>query len=154
MYQKILVALDNSPIAEQVADVAITLAKGLNGQLMFLQVLSQNSQDSPVSFAPYASSYSIDLIEKLQKDWKKYQQKSLETLQRCTDKAQEVGVNAELMQYNGDPGPIICEVAQEWQAELIVMGRRGHSTASEILLGSVSNYVIHRSHCAVHIVQS
>ncbi|NEP40617.1 MAG: universal stress protein, partial [Okeania sp. SIO2H7] len=35
----------------------------------------------------------------------------------------------------------------------IVMGRRGHSVFSELLLGSVSNYVIHRAHCSVHIVQ-
>ena len=47
----------------------------------------------------------------------------------------------------------ICKLAQEWNADLIVMGRRGHSILSELVLGSVSSYVIHRAHCSVHIVQ-
>jgi nucleotide-binding universal stress UspA family protein len=153
MYQKILVAVDNSPIAEQVVDAALTLAKGMDAQLMLLNILSQNAEDSPVSFAPYASSYSIDLIEKFQEDWKQYQQESLHKLEAWAKKAKEAGITTEFSQRNGSPGPTICSVAQEWEAQLIIIGRRGHSLANEVLLGSVSSYVIHRCHCAIHIVQ-
>ncbi len=154
MYKKILVAVDNSAIAEQVIEVGLTLAKAVDGQLMLLHVLSQNADDSPISFAPYASSYSIDLIEKFKEDWQQYQQESWQKLEAWTKKAQEINIKAELRQENGNPGPIICRIAKEWEAELIIIGRRGHSMASEIILGSVSSYVIHRSHCSVHIVQS
>ncbi len=154
MYNKILVAVDNSPIAERVIEVAISLSKAVNGQLMLLHVLSQNAEDSPISFAPYASSYSIDLIEKFKEDWKQYQQESLQKLEAWTQKAQDMNIKAKLRQENGNPGPIICRIAEEWEAELIIIGRRGHSMASELLLGSVSSYIIHRSHCSVHIVQS
>ncbi|MDJ0660037.1 MAG: universal stress protein [Crocosphaera sp.] len=154
MYNKILVAVDNSAIAEQVIEVALTLAKAVDGQLMLLHVLSQNAEDSPISFAPYASSYSIDLIEKFKEDWKQYQQESLQKLEAWIQKAKNINIKAELRQENGNPGPIICGIAKEWQADLIIIGRRGHSMASEIILGSVSSYVIHRSHCSVHIVQS
>ncbi len=154
MYQKILVAVDNSPIAQRVIDVALALAKIVNGELMLLHVLSQNADESPISFAPYASSYSIDLIEKFHEDWKQYQQESLQQLETWVQQAQEAGINCNFRQENGNPGPIICGIADEWKAELIIMGRRGHSMASELLLGSVSSYVIHRSHCSIHIVQS
>ncbi|ACB50636.1 unknown [Crocosphaera subtropica ATCC 51142] len=154
MYNKILVAVDNSAIAEQVIEVALTLAKAVDGKLMLLHALSQNAEDSPLSFAPYASSYSIDLIEKFKEDWKQYQQESLQKLEAWKQKAKDMNIQVELRQENGNPAPIICRIAKEWQAELIVIGRRGHSMASEILLGSVSSYVIHRSHCSVHIVQS
>lgn len=154
MYNKILVATDNSPIANQVIEVALTLVKGVNGQLMLVNVLSQNAEDSPISFAPYASSYSIDLIEKFKEDWQQYQKESLQKLESWKQKAENMNIKAELRQENGNPGPIICRLAKEWEAELIVIGRRGHSMASEIILGSVSSYVIHRSHCSVHIVQS
>ena len=153
MYQKILVALDNSPMADQVVQAALTLAKGMKGQLMFLHVLSQNAEDSPVSFAPYASSYSIDLLEKFQADWKQYQQECLDKLKGWTQKAHEAEIQAEYTLRSGEAGKIICRIAQEWEAELIVMGRRGHSTASEIFLGSVSSHVLHRCHCSIHIVQ-
>ena len=155
MYNKILVAVDNSPIAEQVIEAALTLSQAVNGQLMLLHVLSQNAEDSPISFAPYASSYSIDLIEKFKEDWKQYQQESLQQLEAWTEKAKGMNLKAELRQENGNPGPMICTIAKEWEAELIIIiGRRGHSMASEIILGSVSSYVIHRSDCSVHIVQS
>ena len=154
MYNKILVAVDNSDIAEEVIEVALTISQAVNGQLMLLHVLSQNADDSPISFAPYASSYSIDLIEKFKEDWKQYQQESLHKLEAWTEKAKDLNIRAEFRQENGNPGPIICGIAKEWKAELIIIGRRGHSMASEIILGSVSSYVIHRSHCSVHIVQS
>lgn len=153
MYQKILVAIDNSPIAQRVIDVALTLAKAVDGELMLLHVLSQSAEESPLSFAPYASSYSIDLIEKFQEDWKQYQQESLQKLEAWTEAANKAGIKSHIRQENGTPGPVICRIAREWEAELIIMGRRGHSMASELLLGSVSSYVIHRSHCSIHIVQ-
>ncbi|MGK7956977.1 MAG: universal stress protein [Crocosphaera sp.] len=154
MYNKILVAVDNSAIAEQVIEVALTLSQAMNEQLMILHVLFQNAEDSPISFAPYAGSYSIELIEKFKEDWKQYQQESLQKLEAWTEKAKAMNIQVELRQENGNPGPIICRVAKEWEADLIIIGRRGHSMASEIILGSISSYVVHRSHCSVHIVQS
>lgn len=153
MYQKILVAVDNSPIAQRVIDVSLNIALAMEGELMLLHVLSQNRGDSPISFAPYASSYSIDLIEKFQEDWKQYQRGSWQQLEAWIQKANEAGIKGNIRQENGNPGSVICDIAREWEAELIIMGRRGNSMASELLLGSVSSYVIHRSQCSIHIVQ-
>jgi len=36
---------------------------------------------------------------------------------------------------------------------LVVVGRRGHSGLSELFLGSVSNYVLHRAPCSVLTIQ-
>ncbi|MEO0350033.1 MAG: universal stress protein, partial [Cyanobacteria bacterium P01_A01_bin.15] len=41
----------------------------------------------------------------------------------------------------------------QWNADLIMMGRRGRSGFSELLLGSVSNYVMHHAPCSVLTVQ-
>jgi nucleotide-binding universal stress UspA family protein len=53
----------------------------------------------------------------------------------------------------GNPSLAICDRASEWGADLIVLGRRGHKGISELLLGSVSNHVIHHAPCSVLIVQ-
>jgi nucleotide-binding universal stress UspA family protein len=53
----------------------------------------------------------------------------------------------------GEAGSLICKAAQNWGTDLIVIGRRGHRWLSEILLGSVSNYVVHHALCSVLVVQ-
>lgn len=48
---------------------------------------------------------------------------------------------------------MICELARNWNADLIILGRRGRTGLSELLLGSVSNYVLHHAPCSVLTVQ-
>ena len=74
-------------------------------------------------------------------------------VQSKADTGKNAGFQTEFTQLRGSPGREICKLAQEWNTDLIVMGRRGHSILSELVLGSVSSYVIHRAHCSVHIVQ-
>jgi len=61
-------------------------------------------------------------------------------------------VDAEFTQNTGSPGRVICEIAKAWQADLIILRRRGYSGLTEMLLGSVSNYVLHHAPCSIHVV--
>jgi nucleotide-binding universal stress UspA family protein len=47
----------------------------------------------------------------------------------------------------------ILEEAEKWQADLIMLGAKGHSRLSRLLLGSVSTAVTARAHCSVEIVR-
>ena len=47
----------------------------------------------------------------------------------------------------GDPADCILAAAENEKADLIVMGSRGLSDLSGLLVGSVSHKVSHRSHC-------
>lgn len=49
----------------------------------------------------------------------------------------------------GPPGPAIVAVAEECQADLIVMGTHGRRGLSRILLGSVAEYVLRHAPCPV-----
>ena len=44
-------------------------------------------------------------------------------------------------------------LAKDWNADLIIMGRRGLTGLSEMFLGSVSNYVVHHASCSVLLIQ-
>lgn len=51
----------------------------------------------------------------------------------------------------GHPADTICEVSRELDADLIVVGARGHGLGQRILLGSVSDRVVQHAHCPVTI---
>jgi nucleotide-binding universal stress UspA family protein len=153
MYKNILVAFDKSPGGDYVFKVALDLAKVNNASLMLLHILSKDSQDSPINCALKSASYTPESVDMYRQQWKQFEQESLELLDAHAKKAQDEGVNAKCTQLDGPPGKMICNFAQEWGADLIVIGRRGYSVTEEMFLGSVSSYVIHRSHCSVHIVQ-
>ena len=53
----------------------------------------------------------------------------------------------------GTPREVIVDEADRWGADLIVMGSRGLSAWSRLLLGSVSNAVVHHAKCSVEIVR-
>lgn len=65
----------------------------------------------------------------------------------------ETGVEVETHLVIGRIGEEICNLAKEGGYDLIVIGRRGISRLEEVVLGSVSEYVIRHSHLPVLIVQ-
>jgi nucleotide-binding universal stress UspA family protein len=53
----------------------------------------------------------------------------------------------------GHPAQDICDIAEKEKFDLVVLGSRGMSTMRSVLLGSVSNRVIHDCWCPVLVVK-
>ncbi len=153
MYKNILAAFDQCPEGKDVFEVSLNLAKMSDASLMLLHILSKDSKDSHINSALNSVSRTSESVDTSRQQWKQFGQDSLDLLKSYMQQAQAEGVKAEFMQLDGQPGKMICAFAKEWGADLIVVGRRGYSAAEEMFLGSVSNQVIHQSHCSVHIVQ-
>jgi nucleotide-binding universal stress UspA family protein len=51
----------------------------------------------------------------------------------------------------GPPGPVLVDVSKD--AELLVVGTRGHSMVVGLMLGSVSEYVVHHGTCTTTVVR-
>ena len=164
MYNKIVVALDLSDANKQVFMKALSLAKAGGASLLLLHVLSKEEKTSPLlsGYLSHPKSRSIhipsEILQKankaFQKEWQEFEQKGIEMLNSFAKKGISEGVATEFIQITGHPSSTICEYAHSSCADLIVIGRRGHSRLQEVMLGSVSNYVIHHSPCSVLLVQT
>ena len=158
MYSRILVAMDMSQLSKQIFAQALSLAQKSNVQMMLLHVLSSKEENSPMPIPPDITSIypaqgnDLTLIT-WQQQWEAFQQAGIEFLNTCAEEAARAGIQTAVQQISGDPGDSICTLADNWHADLIVVGRRGRSGLKEILLGSVSNFVLHHAPCSVLIVQ-
>ncbi|MEA5514450.1 universal stress protein [Nodularia sp. UHCC 0506] len=157
MYHKILVAIDKSEMTQYVFEQSVFLAKAADAQIMLLHVLSplEDPYISPVFTQPdtiYPSVQTTPLDTYIQ-EWEELKKQRLDWLRSLSDTATNAGVKTEFTQNLGDAGKIICEVARNWPADLIIVGRRGRTGISEFLLGSVSNYILHHAPCSILTVQ-
>jgi hypothetical protein len=60
----------------------------------------------------------------------------------------------ELIVDDGTPQALILSRAEEWLADLIIVGSHGQTSASDALLGSVTDSIIRHAHCPVLIARS
>jgi nucleotide-binding universal stress UspA family protein len=157
MFHKILVAIDSSKFGKRVFEEALAQAKATKANLMILHVLCPDEEDCPDTSGLLNTYYypgtDSETVQHCQQMWEEFCQKRLEMVKAYAAKAIAAGVNAEFTQKPGSPGRIICDVARNWESDLIVIGRRGYSGLSELFLGSVSNYVLHHAPCSVLTVQ-
>ena len=65
----------------------------------------------------------------------------------------DVGLTAISIVREGDPKRMIVQEAEQWGADCIFLGAKGHGRVEKLLLGSVSSAVAARAHCSVEVVR-
>ncbi|KAK2190650.1 hypothetical protein NP493_72g03014 [Ridgeia piscesae] len=81
---------------------------------------------------------------------KKEQLKVKEIEDKYNGKILEHGISGRVRTESGTkPGEILCKMAENENATLIVMGTRGLGKVRRTIMGSVSDYVVHHAHCPV-----
>ncbi len=156
MFNKILVAIDHSTMSRKVFEAGLSLAQTTGASLMLLHVLSPEDKDYPPPFIYSGLEYETSaepILEAYQEKVQKFEQQELQFLQSLTEEATQAGVETEFTQTSDYPGRSICEQAQTWSADLILVGSRGLTGLKEMFLGSISNYVTHHAPCSVLIVR-
>ena len=156
-FNKILVAVDQSPANEEVFVKALALAQSCQASLVLLSAVIPDYRAGYMNPTMYPGGESISITEAAVKIYMEHQERmrasSLEFLNTLAARASLVDVATEINQQLGDPARSICEVAATLSIDLIVVGRRGYSGLNELWMSSVSNYVLHHAPCAVLVIQ-
>jgi nucleotide-binding universal stress UspA family protein len=155
LFQKILVPLDGSEHSLKALDEAAQIAKMSSGKITLLSVYSVSAQ--PIMMPEQSASGYIgrpiltgDEISRLTEDARKFGNRILEDGEQ---RISAVGVEVEKMLVEGHVVQQIVRVANEDNFDLIVIGARGISHIREMLLGSVTDGVIHHAKCAVLVIK-
>ncbi|MEG4529493.1 universal stress protein [Microcoleus sp. D2_18a_D3] len=157
-FKKIFVALDDSELSHRVFSQALELALSDRAQVMLFNCVTVNTLGERAVPIPVDLGMNVELMnqayqaQRLRLESEEKQASGL--LKNYCDAAAKQGLQVEFdCKKDGAPGHSICEAAENWGADLIVLGRRGRTGLAEAFLGSVSNYVVHHASCSVLVIQ-
>ena len=133
--KRILVATDGSEGANRAVDYAARRAKDDGAELLIINIIGGYGLPNKV-FLAFTNDQNILLKELLASQ-------SSETLTAARDRAWKAGVGTILLESRtGEVAQTIIEIAQEKQADAIVVGKRGAGRVAGVLLGSVSQKLV------------
>jgi nucleotide-binding universal stress UspA family protein len=160
MFDRILVALDESEQSRGVVDAAIQLAQAMNAELRCCHVITAMELDFSTYLLALTNASSVldasadkSVLQSYAKDRQDFEARQLTRLRSMTQDAVTAGMQVDHCLAHGDPGKQLCQMADQWKADTIVIGRRGCLGLKEVWLGSVSNYVLHHAACTVLVIQ-
>jgi nucleotide-binding universal stress UspA family protein len=146
MFRSIVVGTDGSDTAAQAVRQAVDLAGAVGAKLELVSAYSPVSQQrlsEERRQAPEDLQWAINPREDVDA-----------TLEAAAAIARDADVEVEVYPRQGDPADAILDVAEEREADLIIVGNKGMTGAKRFLLGSVPNKVSHHAPCSVLIIRT
>jgi nucleotide-binding universal stress UspA family protein len=144
-FSKILVPIDGSEMSMQAANLAIDVAEKYGAQIIIIHVV--NIDQYLQSIGVYRLSYP-DSIKKRIEDAKNEAAKWFNEIQRNAEQ-RKVPATFEVADTALSVVGAIVNYAEREKADLIVIGTRGRSGFTKLLLGSVASGVITYAPCPV-----
>lgn len=143
MLNTIAVGTDGSDTASKAVDFAIDMAERYGSQLVVASSYRPITEDrlaKEQADAPQEIQWSINPTEDVEA-----------TLREVEEKAKARGIRAVSEARQGDPADVLCSVAEDHDADVLVVGSKGMHRR---VLGSVPNSVSHKAPCSVLIVKT
>jgi len=138
-YQRILVAVDDSPAGFEAARVAVSLAAGWASVLRAITVLRDHAVASTIGGPQNDTGRRLAAGGRAVLDW-------------VADLAASRNVRCDTVARTGEPFRRILEEADNWDAQLVVMGRSDRRGPSSPYLGSETAHVLEFSDRPVLVV--
>jgi len=143
MVETIAVGTDGSDTAQKAVDFAMDMAERYGAKLVIASAYRPVSEDrirKEQEEAPQEIQWSINPTEDVDA-----------ALRAVEQQAKERGLEYVSEARNGDPADVLCDIAADREADVLVVGNKGMHRR---ILGSVPNSVAHKAPCSVMVVKT
>jgi nucleotide-binding universal stress UspA family protein len=149
--KKVLIALDYDPTSQKVAETGFSLAKKMGSDVILMHVMSDPVDYSSMEYSPRLGYSGYKDTEKLQLD-------SIEGLknesQQFLEKSKHhLGDDSiQTLIKDGDCAEAILKTAKDLHIDIIVMGSHSRRWLENIVMGSVTEKVLHHTSIPLLII--
>jgi nucleotide-binding universal stress UspA family protein len=147
MAGRILVCADGSEISDRAIEAALPLLRAAD---VVVAVVVEPPDPMLVTGTGMAggmmSPETLDELEQVR------EREGREVVEHAATLVEGHGT-VETRVLRGDPGPALCELADDIDAAVVVIGSRGRGGIKRALLGSVSDYVVRNAGCPVVVAR-
>ena len=143
MIQTVTVGTDGSDTASKAVEFALDIAEKFGAKVVVAssyRPVDESRLRREQKDAPEDIQWSINPTQEVDSH-----------LNKAAERARERGLEAVTEAREGQPADVLCEIAEAYDSDLIVVGNRGMHRK---VLGSVPNSVSHNAPCSVVIVKT
>lgn len=138
----ILTCVDLSESTDKIVVRAVEIAKAVSGKLWFLHVAEPEPDFIGYEVGPQSVRDSLSI---------KFREQH-RMLQEIADRVRKGGVDATALLVQGSTVETILAKAAKLGADMIIVGTHGRGAMYQLLVGSVSEGLLHNSECPILIV--
>jgi nucleotide-binding universal stress UspA family protein len=149
--KKVLISVDYDPTAKQIAEKGYSLAKAMGAEAILLHIIADNTYYSSLQYSPimgFDSFSNTDFFQMINVDGlKKASHYYLNKLKHHLGDE-----SIQTMVAEGEFAEVILSTAKELHVGAIVMGSHSRRWLEQILLGSVTEKVLHNTTIPLFII--
>jgi nucleotide-binding universal stress UspA family protein len=150
VFNKILVGLDGSKLAEQIIPFVVEQAKGFKSKVVLVHIVHEPVILSPdIPGSPGVPIEMPGAAERVLKE----QGEAFDYLEKIADTLREKGLDTESVVLEGDPGEAMVSYANNNDIELIAVATHGRTGLRRAVLGSVTDYILRESGLPVLVIR-
>lgn len=145
---KILVATDGSEFSDDAVERCCQIIG--RPEETQVKVISTYKEVVPIDNFAQSADYARELERKELEQSEMFANRAASRINECHP---ESGIDVTTQVAIGAPDRSVIEAAEQWGANLIVIGSHGHGFWDRLLVGSVTDAVVHHAPCSVLVVR-
>jgi nucleotide-binding universal stress UspA family protein len=146
---RILITTDGSDFSKAAVEKCCEMV--VKPESTAIKIVSVYDLALPLDVFPAPTEFSEKLEQSAQTQAEEYAEQAAAMIR---ERFPDSNIDLTTQVSMGTPEQILLETAKEWNADLIVVGSHGRGFWGRMLLGSVSDALIHHAPCSVLVVRT